>query len=354
MIRRVLMTADTVGGVWTYSLDLAKGLVSRGIDVAIATMGRRMSPSQAQQARDFVVFESDYALEWMENPWSDVDAAGDWLLELEQRFSPDVVHLNGYCHGGLPWTAPTLMVCHSCVASWYEAVRGLRAPAEWDRYQNEVRHGLQSADLVVAPTQAMLDAATRHYGPLADARVFPNGRDLNKFHPQTKEPFVFTSGRLWDEAKNVAALDAISSTLEWPVYVAGDDVERGGLSRLGTLTELEMSDWFGHASIYALPARYEPFGLSVLEAALSSCALVLGNIPSLRENWNECAVFVDPDDHQQLRAAISDLMENEQRRIELGRKARTKAKEFGHEVFASRYVDAYHELVNAKEGACLI
>ena len=39
------------------------------------------------------------------------------------------------------------------------------------------------------------------------------------------------------------------------------------------------------ASIYALPARYEPFGLSILEAALSGAALVLGDIPSLREVW---------------------------------------------------------------------
>ena len=30
------------------------------------------------------------------------------------------------------------------------------------------------------------------------------------------------------------------------------------------------------ASVYVLPAKYEPFGLSVLEAALSGCALVLG------------------------------------------------------------------------------
>ena len=49
------------------------------------------------------------------------------------------------------------------------------------------------------------------------------------------------------------------------------------------------------AAIYALPAHYEPFGLSILEAAMSGCALVLGDIPSLREIWGDAAVFVHPD-----------------------------------------------------------
>lgn len=38
--QRILMTADTVGGVWTYALELAQALDSRGIQIALATMGR--------------------------------------------------------------------------------------------------------------------------------------------------------------------------------------------------------------------------------------------------------------------------------------------------------------------------
>jgi hypothetical protein len=39
MVKKVLMTADTVGGVWTYALELAAGLGEHGVEVAIATMG---------------------------------------------------------------------------------------------------------------------------------------------------------------------------------------------------------------------------------------------------------------------------------------------------------------------------
>jgi glycosyltransferase involved in cell wall biosynthesis len=68
------------------------------------------------------------------------------------------------------------------------------------------------------------------------------------------------------------------------------------------------------AAIYVLPARYEPFGLSALEAALSGCALVLGDLPSLREIWGETAVFIPPDDSEALHSAVSALIGSPERR----------------------------------------
>ena len=55
------------------------------------------------------LFESAYRLEWMEDPWDDVERAGDWLLEIAAR-GPDIIHLNGYSHAVLAWNAPVLVV----------------------------------------------------------------------------------------------------------------------------------------------------------------------------------------------------------------------------------------------------
>ena len=130
-IRRLLMTTDTVGGVWTYALDLAQALQEYGIDLVLATMGPPLNAQQradVQQIKNISVFESTFKLEWMEAPWDDVEAAGVWLLELETLTQPDVVHLNGYAHGALPWQSPTLMVGHSCVFSWFAAVHRTLGP----------------------------------------------------------------------------------------------------------------------------------------------------------------------------------------------------------------------------------
>ena len=87
------------------------------------------------------------------------------------------------------------------------------------------------------------------------------------------------------KAKNFTTLDTAAADLEWPVYVAGADIDPNGKAvemrhtrMLGTIASAELSALLAAAPICALPSRYEPFGLCALEAALSGCALVLGDI----------------------------------------------------------------------------
>jgi glycosyltransferase involved in cell wall biosynthesis len=353
--RKVLMTADTVGGVWTYALELARGLGERGIEVALATMGAPINDLQREKAERIPglrVFESHLKLEWMEEPWRDVEKAGEWLLNLESRICPDLVHLNNFAHGALPWSAPTLMVGHSCVLSWWDAVKREPAPEVWNRYRDVVTAGIAAADLVVAPSVAMLAALADHYGPLHKGRVIPNGRDARLFRPTAKEEVIFSAGRLWDEAKNLDALERAAPHLPWPVFVAGDSHHPdGGEIRphhtrlLGRLSQRALAAWLGRSSIYALPARYEPFGLSVLEAALAGCALVLGDIPSLREIWRNRAVFVAPDDPEALERALRSLIAEPDRRQSLAAGAHKRALEFTPERMVESYLAAYGEIL---------
>jgi glycogen synthase len=351
---RILMTADTVGGVWTYALELCLSLHPYGVEVILATMGPEPNPTQRRQAESLEnvqLLTSRYQLEWMPDPWSDVNSAGAWLLDLETRFNPDVVHLNGYAHGALPWRAPLLVVGHSCVCSWWESVHREPAPALRDPYRHAIRAGLQQADLVVAPTNAMLQALVRHYGPLPRTQIIPNGRSLETPFAAAKEPIVLSAGRLWDQAKNVAALREIADDLPWPVCVAGATADDGSLASnsnfryLGALPASEMALWFAHASIYALPARYEPFGLSALEAALCGCALVLGDIASLREVWGDTALFVDPDSPGDLRRALARLIGDPASRAQLARAAYHRASQFTPERMARSYLQAYQTLL---------
>lgn len=355
----VLMTADAIGGVWTWSLDLARALAPYHIDFVIAVMGSPLSPDQcsdAHQCGNVRVAESNLRLEWMPDAWPDVERAGEWLLELAARTRPQVVHLNGYVHAGLPWNAPVAIMAHSCVLSWWEAVKGTSAPAEYDRYASEVRAGLHAADLVAAPSYAMLAALEHHYGALRGARVIANGRDAALYRRGTKEPFVFAAGRVWDEAKNLVALDTVAPELDWPVLVAGDDLHPDGSHRplanvcaVGRLTPKQLAGWLARAPIYALPALYEPFGLSVLEAALSGCALVLGDIPSLRENWDDAAIFVHPSDTAQLRAALNALIRNEGLHHSLADRARERAATFTAGQMARAWLEVYQELTRRRE-----
>jgi glycogen(starch) synthase len=358
-LRSVLMTADTVGGVWQYAIELAAALGARGLHVALATMGRRLSTAQRAQVQSLkriTVFESRYALEWMPEPWPDVMRAGDWLLELERGLAPDVIHLNQFSFGALPFRAPVMIVAHSCVLSWWRAVHGTHVPAEWERYRSAVRNGLAGACSVIAPTAAMLASIRHDYGR-SEGDVIPNARSPEQYRPGTKQATVFAAGRLWDAGKNISALEAVAPRIAWPVRIAGSATQPSGgrreprnVEHLGELDCAGIAAELAQASIYALPARYEPFGLSILEAALAGCALVLGDIPSLREVWGPTALYVQPDDHHALAACLSRLIADARLRQCLGLMARARALTYTPARQADAYVDAYEHMMLTGRG----
>jgi glycosyltransferase involved in cell wall biosynthesis len=346
------MTADTVGGVWTYAMDLCRALRPAGTRVLLATMGAPASADQRAEAAEIAnleLAESAYRLEWMDDPWEDLSAAATWLLDLERRFQPEVIHLNNFAHGALPWCAPVLMVAHSCVLSWWEAVKGESAPPAWSHYRASVRCGLAAADLVVAPTHAMLDAVVKHYGPPQRSRVIANSCSRARFAPAAKKPFIFSAGRFWDEAKNAPTLARAAGGLPWPTRFAGACAPchevASNVDFLGHCAPARMVELFAEASIFAHPARYEPFGLAALEAATSGCALVLGDLPSLREVWGDAAVFVDPENSLALHRTLLRLIDHPAERAHLAYQARHRARRFTTARMLDAYLDAYALIV---------
>ncbi len=344
--QHVLMTADTIGGVWTFAMELARGLIARGVEVTVASCGRPLTSHQRAQAKaagNPAIFESSYRLEWQESPWDDVDRAGDWLQSIAAKVNPDIIHLNDYSHASRRWDAPVVVTGHSCVLSWFLAVHKSPAPLEWNEYRWRVERGIHSADMVTAPSLAMLGCLEYHYGSLARTAVIPNGRTSSQFRVGAKKPLILSAGRIWDEAKNVAMLARVAEQLPWQVYVAGEQQKASypNVVSLGLLGPDPLAGWMSRASIYCLPAKYEPFGLSIQEAALSGCALVLGDIESLRENWSDCARFVDPTDPVALRKAISQLIEDSALRRRLAAAARERARQFSPSRMVEGYLRAY-------------
>lgn len=351
--RCVLMTADTIGGVWTYALELARGLTARGSRVVLATMGRAPTDAQMRAARavDGVVLEcSGYALEWMpDDPWDDVAAAGDWLLRLERRYRPNLIHLNGYAHGSLPWSAPVVVAAHSDVLSWFDAVKGEAPPPLFDLYEAEVRAGLRAADLVIAPTQAYLADVTRCFGAVGPSRAVLNGLGATPSKAlSAKAPVVLSAGRVWDEAKNIAVLEHAASAGPWPLRLAGDatgpDGEAAPLKAAHMLGRLEpdaMARELSAAAIFCAPSVYEPFGLGVLEAARAGCALVVSDIPTFRELWDGAALFVPPRDPLAWADACATLADDTAQRLRLAACARDRARRYTAAAMTDATLAAY-------------
>jgi glycogen synthase len=337
---RVLMTADCVGGVWTYALDLADALAPQGVEVHLATMGPLPTADQRAAAAASALaalHESSYALEWEDNPWEDVEAAGEWLLGLLDLLRPDIVHLNGYCHGALDWPVPVVVAAHSDVLSWWRAVVGEPVPPRLDAYRRRVETGLQGATAVCAPTRAVLDDLAASYIFETPCYVVPNGRRWC-VPPAPKQPLIAGLGRFCDEAKNMASLQRVAGRSPWPVFLAGPG------TATGRLTAARAAELLSRAAIFASPARYEPFGLTALEAAQAGCALVLGDIASLREVWGEAAAYVPPHDDGALLTVLCQLCRDDSRRHELAARARDRARRYTPAAMADAIQDVYAQM----------
>jgi len=356
----VLVTADTVGGVWTYTKELVTGLAQRGIEVTLVSFGEIPQSSQTEWLtwlRTVDFYPTAFRLEWMQEAEDDLKASSEYLLRIIGEKKPDLLHLSQYAYGALPVDIPKIVVAHSDVISWWVAVHGCEPEStSWiNFYRDAVTRGLMGADVVVAPSRWMLNAVGEHYGRTEAGRVIYNGRNPGMFNAHaTKEDLVLGVGRAWDGGKQLRLLSEIRSP--WPVVIAGSDEHpdrayreqkftvNGQLSFRGELNETELRHLFTRASILVGTSRYEPFGLAPLEAALSRCALVLNDIATFREIWGESACYFQANDTSDLERTLAGLCEDRQLRLTYANLAYRRAVSIHT---AHRMVDQYVQLYDA-------
>ena len=349
-LNRILITADTVGGVWQYTIDLARELAAEGVSVMIATMGPLPTDGQRRQLPLGVqLVTSEHALEWSADPWAEVDAAGQWLLSLCSNFHPRLVHLNGYTHADLPWPCPVLVVAHSCVVSWWHAVHRCDPGPEWNQYRQRVRAGLLACDAVVAPSNFMAREITRHYQVApAKVQVVWNFSSTPAAAAPAKQPFCLAAGRIWDGAKNFGLLREVARQAFWPIELAGgESVEPFQPVRLlGHIPYQDLLARMTLASIFLHPAMYEPFGLAVLEAARAGCCLILSDTASARELWDGVALFADARTPSEWVSLLNRIGSDTAECRKWGRAAQQHSLRYSEERFRSSYKSIYRELLD--------
>lgn len=359
---RILMTADAVGGVWTYALELAQGLAAQGVHTTLAVLGPPPSAGQRDAAAavpGLLLQETRLPLDWLADRPDAVEAAGASIATMARLGGVDLVHLNSPAlAAGASFPVPVVGACHSCVATWWQAVRGGGLPADFRWRTALLARGYAAVDALIAPTLAFAEATAVAYRLRSRPAVVHNGRGLPAEGEAGALPqadpggFALTAGRLWDEGKNLAALDRAAARVALPVLAAGPTHGPNGtavalphLQLLGNLGPAELRRWLARGPVFVSTARYEPFGLAVLEAAQAGCALVLSDIPSFRELWDGAAVFVSAEDDVAIAAAIDAVATEPGWRMKLGAAARERARRYTAERMTAGVLDIYRRLL---------
>ncbi len=356
-MRSVLLTGDAVGGVWRYNLDLARGLLARGIAVALAVLGPPPSTAQLVEARipHLELIPTGLPLDWTAANPEALRAAGAELAGLAGRLRVERVHLHAPALAAeVPWAVPVVAVAHSDVGTWWQAVHGGRLPNDLAWRVEATGLGLAEADAVIAPTHAFAAALDRLYRPERAISVVHNGLSPPPAPARERVSGVLAAGRLWDAGKNVALLDRLAATLDAPLAAAGPLTGPGGetahvaaLRCLGTLTQAALAEQMAGFSVFASTSRYEPFGLAVLEAAQSGMALALSDIASHRELWDGAALFFHPEDDAAARDALRRLLAAPDA---FAARARARASRYTAAAMAEATI-AVHQALGPRHGA---
>ena len=355
---RVMLTLDSVGGVWQYGLDLARALGERGVETLLAHMGPAPTSNQLTEASGIpcaTLIETGLPLDWLAEGPQPIAAAGAALSQLARDERVNLVQLNSPAlAASVRPGVPVVAVAHGCVASWWEAVCGdAPLPSEYRWHREMSREGLRAADVVVAPTAAYAQTLARQYGLSRVPLFVHNGRTpIARPAPVRAGRGVFTAGRLWDRAKNAALLDRVAARLNVPLHAAGPIAGPHGetarldhLDLLGCLDEAALRHWLEQRPLFVSAARFEPFGLAVLEAAQAGCPLLLSDIPAFRELWDQAALFVAPDDEAGFARAIERLLGDPAQRAQLGAAACERATRYTPAAMADAMLGIYDRLL---------
>jgi glycosyltransferase involved in cell wall biosynthesis len=83
----------------------------------------------------------------------------------------------------------------------------------------------------------------------------------------------------------------------------------------------------------------------VLEAAQAGCAIVLSDIPTFRELWDDAALFVDPQDEDGATDAFARLLADQPERDRLGRAAQERAGRYTLARMVDDMANAYRDVL---------
>lgn len=369
----VLVTSDTLTGVWTYTRELVTGLITSGIRVTLVSFGEIPLPHQIAWMENLHGLDyrpTAFRLEWMQEGERDIADSSSYLQSLVREVKPDLLHLNQYCYGNLPVSVPRIVIAHGDLVSWWLSVHGQEPRATpWLRwYRDMVSRGIDAADAVVAPSQWMRESLRCGYGWPRRDLVIHNGRNPIFFNPYvSKDDSVLAVGRLWDAGKQVSLLTqhvhpfsvcivasdnptyAPLTPIRADVKLATDQLR---VALKGPQTEAQLRTLYSRAAIYAATSRYEPFGMAALEAAFSRCAIVANDMPTFREIWGEAALYFRSNNAESLAQTIRMLNQNRDLCRAHANLAYQRARErFTAKRMTDDYLQLYRHLLTRKSAA---
>lgn len=362
---KILMLSNefppSLGGVQTHVYELSRALVLLGHQVQVITRRHNRSWSPREVLDGITVHRLRLPDNHLLYDWT----LRRYIRKLHRSEPIDCIHV----HGMRPLKAakhlgiPLIFTNHT---SGF-----LRRARQGSSTLEKMRRQLEGCDLVLAPSQELVDATilTGHPGPY---QFIANGVDTDKFSPGPStlraqlgipdNAFVAILARRLVEKNGVLFLASALAEIhaeDFHLVVAGDGADREAFQTLvsqapcanrvhmlGGVSNERMPEVFRSGDVSILPSLMEATSIAGLEAMACGLALIgtnVGGIPVILTS-DQTGLLVPASDSSALAGAVNTLLNDRVKAAEMGRQGLAKVRaSFSWQCIAQCTLNAYNE-----------
>lgn len=261
---------------------------------------------------------------------------------------------------------PSVVTIHDLLfkehPEWYPA---------FDRliYSMKVNDAVKRANLIIAVSEATKQAITNHYPHTEDKiRVIPPMLPEDIFHfkhtpsENATEPYIVFLGRMETRKNFAGVLKALKvippgkrpllisiagknayfkKCLKW----AREHFPDLKWKHYSNIPNQEIWKLLRGAVALVYPSFAEGFGMPIAEAAALGVPTIAGDHSAMRQAGGNSAIYVNPNDPEEIASAIETLMNNSELRAQLGEKGRQHAIQFHPKNLVQKLKAVYDEAV---------
>jgi len=222
----------------------------------------------------------------------------------------------------------------------------------------------EKADRIIALSSEIKKIIKSKVREKEKVEFIPNFVNTKIFAPKKKIPNrILFVGRLAKEKGINLLLNSLKGQKDYELLIAGEGPEKKALEQLASRNEIKakflgfvphnkLPSLFSSASIFVLSSYFEVMPVVVLEAMSSGCAVIASDAFGIRDQIDQekNGFIFNKGNQEQLKQKINELLKDEGKAKELGRKARHKAlKEFDVQIIAGKTELLYKEVLEARK-----
>lgn len=235
------------------------------------------------------------------------------------------------------------------------------------RFAEQARQAARRSDLIIAVSRFTANQVEEFLAvEPTRIRVIPHGVHVPPAAGQNtaRQNLVLFVGAI-QRRKNVRGLVRAFERMpaSWRLALAGaadgfgaaeelqaveNSPRRSDIEVLGYVTQRELEALYRRARIFVFPSLDEGFGMPVLEAMANSVPVITSQRSALPEVAGDAALLVNPDDPEEIAAALLRLATDEALCEDLARRGRERALQFSWESTLGKTWDVYRELIALK------